>query len=140
MVPLRFVLCHFNRSGKLLCRIIYSDTANILDAMDLKQIIALHLDGTSNRMIVSILGILPNTVNTYMQLFAASGIPLKELLAFENSDLSSSHTTVDTDGITSLYCILKNQQGLESPWIHLFAQLSVIRRAGSGSLHLHPIH
>ena len=46
--------------------------ANILDPMDLKQIITLHLDGVSNRKIGSILGISRNTVNTYMQLFAAS--------------------------------------------------------------------
>lgn len=74
--------------------------ANLLDPMDLKQIITLHLDGTSNRRIGSILGISRNTVNTYMQLFAASGISLEELLVFENADLSelfSSHTTIDTE-------------------------------------------
>lgn len=74
--------------------------ANLLDPMDLKQIITLHLDGTSNRRIGSILGISRNTVNTYMQMFEASGIPLEELLVFENADLSelfSSHTTVDTE-------------------------------------------
>ncbi|TQM49666.1 Homeodomain-like domain-containing protein [Arcticibacter tournemirensis] len=74
--------------------------ANLLDPMDLKQIITLHLDGTSNRRIGSILGISRNTVNTYMQMFEASGIPLDELLVFENADLSelfSSHTTVDTE-------------------------------------------
>jgi hypothetical protein len=65
---------------------IYSDMANILDPMDLKQIITLHLDGASNRRIGSILGISRNTVNTYMQLFAASGISLEELLNFENSE------------------------------------------------------
>lgn len=47
--------------------------ANTLDPMDLKQIITLHLDGISNRRIASILGISRNTVNTYMQLFVASG-------------------------------------------------------------------
>ena len=73
--------------------------ANILDPMDLKQIITLHLDGTSNRRIGSILGISRNTVNTYMQLFAASEYSLEELLYFEAtalSELFSSHTTVDT--------------------------------------------
>lgn len=73
--------------------------ANILDPMDLKQIITLHLDGASNRRIGSILGISRNTVNTYMQLFAASDYSLEELLRFDTaalSELFSSHTTVDT--------------------------------------------
>src|SRR5690606_30374958 len=73
--------------------------ANILDPMDLKQIITLHLDGSSNRKIGSILGISRNTVNTYMQLFAASGYSLEELLRFDSaalSELFSSHTTIDT--------------------------------------------
>ncbi len=73
--------------------------ANILDPMDLKQIITLHLDGTSNRRIGSILGISRNTVNTYMQLFTASDYTLKELLQFDTpalSELFTSHTTVDT--------------------------------------------
>jgi len=73
--------------------------ANILDPMDLKQIITLHLDGTSNRRIGSILGISRNTVNTYRQLFAASDHSLEELLHFDNaalSELFTSHTTVDT--------------------------------------------
>lgn len=73
--------------------------ANILDPMDLKQIITLHLDGASNRRIGSVLGISRNTVNTYMQLFAASDYSLEELLRFETaalSELFSSHTTLDT--------------------------------------------
>lgn len=73
--------------------------ANILDPMDLKQIITLHLDGVSNRKIGSILGISRNTVNTYMQLFAASDYSFEELLGFDTaalSELFSSHTTVDT--------------------------------------------
>lgn len=73
--------------------------ANILDPMDLKQIITLHLDGSSNRRIGSILGISRNTVNTYIQLFAASDFSMEELLHFDNaalSELFTSHTTVDT--------------------------------------------
>lgn len=73
--------------------------ANILDPMDLKQIITLHLDGASNRRIGSVLGISRNTVNTYMQLFAASDYSLEELLRFDTaalSELFSSHTTLDT--------------------------------------------
>jgi len=73
--------------------------AHILDPMDLKQIITLHLDGASNRKIGSTLGISRNTVNTYMQLFSASDYSLEELLVMDTAKLSalfSSHTTVDT--------------------------------------------
>ncbi len=56
----------------------YSDMANILDPMDLKQIIT------------SVLGISRNTVNTYMQLFAASDYSLEELLGFDNAALDGS--------------------------------------------------
>ncbi|WP_254050345.1 LuxR C-terminal-related transcriptional regulator [Myroides sp. N17-2] len=73
--------------------------ANKLDPMDLKQIITLHLDGYSNRKIANTLGISRNTINTYMQLFAASDYSLEQLLSFETpqlSELFSSFTTVDT--------------------------------------------
>ncbi|WP_245893632.1 IS21 family transposase [Sphingobacterium gobiense] len=73
--------------------------AHILDPMDLKQIITLHLDGASNRKIGSTRGISRNTVNNYMQLFAASDYSLDELLGMDTAGLSelfSSHTTVDT--------------------------------------------
>ncbi|HRN57054.1 MAG TPA: IS21 family transposase [Agriterribacter sp.] len=73
--------------------------ANILDPMDLKQIITLHLEGTSNRRIGAILGISRNTVNNYMQLFRASGYSLEQLLDFDVaalSELFTAHTTVDT--------------------------------------------
>src|SRR5690606_16196175 len=97
---LRFVLCHFKRSGNyLVASHKYSDMANKLDPMDLKQIITLHLDGTSNRRIGSILGISRNTVNTYMQCFEASEYSLEELQRFDTpalSELFSTHTTVDT--------------------------------------------
>jgi len=46
------------------------------------------------------LGISRNTVNTYMQLFAASDYSLEELLRFDTaalSELFSSHTTLDTE-------------------------------------------
>lgn len=68
---LRFELCHFKKIKKELpCRFKYSDMANKLDPMDLKQILTLHLDGYSKRKTGSVLGISRNTVNTYMQLFA----------------------------------------------------------------------
>lgn len=73
--------------------------ANTLDSIGLNQIISLHLDCYSNRKISLILGIAPNTVNTYMQLFAASEYSLKQLLSFTTlqlSELFSSFTTVDT--------------------------------------------
>ena len=57
---------------------------NILDPMDLKQIITLHLDGVSNRRIGSILGISRNTVNTYMRLFTASDYSFEECAAKDN--------------------------------------------------------
>ena len=47
--------------------------------MDLKQVIALHLDGTSNRKVGSILAISRNTINTYMQLFEASEYSLESI-------------------------------------------------------------
>lgn len=79
---------------------LFDDMANILDPMDLKQILSLHLDGSSNREIGLILGISRNTVNNYMRLFTASGYSPKELLEFDPAELSelfSSHTTVDTE-------------------------------------------
>jgi hypothetical protein len=76
----------------------YSDMANTLDPMDLKQILTLHLEGCSNRKIGSVLRISRSTVNTYMQLFASSDYSCQELLGFDTvalSELFSSHTTLD---------------------------------------------
>lgn len=70
--------------------------ANTLDPMDLKQIITLHLDGYSNRKIGFTLGISRNTVNTYMQLFAASEYSFDELLRFDSSSLSELFTSRST--------------------------------------------
>lgn len=74
--------------------------ANIFDPMDLKQIITLHLVGLSNRKVATLLGISRNTVNSYLRLFKASGLPLPTLLELDEhaiSDLFSSFTTVDTN-------------------------------------------
>lgn len=74
--------------------------ANILDPMDLKQILTLHIDGLSNRRIAVILGISRNTVNTYIKLFSASDYPFTSLLELDNAalaELFSSYTTIDTD-------------------------------------------
>ena len=67
---------------------LFDDMANILDPMDLKQILSLHLDGSSNREIGLILGISRNTVNNYMRLFTASGYSPKDLLEFDPAELS----------------------------------------------------
>lgn len=72
--------------------------ANKLDPMDLKQIISLRLDGLSNRKTAELLGIGRNTVNAYMKLFKACGLPLSELQELENHelrDLFPSRTTID---------------------------------------------
>jgi transposase len=72
--------------------------ANTLDSMDLKQIISLHLDGSSNRKIGTTLGISRNTVNTYMKLFKANEHSFEDLLSFDNSRLEvlfPSRTTID---------------------------------------------
>jgi len=72
--------------------------ANTLDSMDLKQIISLHLDGSSNRKIGTTLGISRNTVNAYMKLFKANEHSFEDLLSFDNSRLEvlfPSRTTID---------------------------------------------
>ena len=71
--------------------------ANTLDPMDLKQIITLHLDNSSNRDIAQTLGISRNTVNNYIRLFKASEYTFKELLSFDIGKLESlfpSRTTI----------------------------------------------
>lgn len=72
--------------------------ANILDPMDLKQIISLHVDGESNRKVAELLSISRNTVNEYMRLFKASNYSFTELLDMDNSklkELFTSHTTIN---------------------------------------------
>jgi hypothetical protein len=71
--------------------------ANTLDLMDLKQILSLHIDGLSNRQIGEMIGIHRNTVNSYVQLFNASGHSKKGLLSLDNAafqKLFPSHTTI----------------------------------------------
>ena len=79
--------------------------ANKVDIMDLKQIINLHLDGTSNRQIASILSLNRNTVNHYMRLFKSCDLSFKELLSLEESrflELFSDKTTVDNTRFSAL--------------------------------------
>src|SRR5690606_7186425 len=71
--------------------------ANKLDPMDLKQIIQLHEDGSSNRNTAKMLSISRNTVNNYVQLFKASGYSMQELLSFDTAKLNNlfpGHTTI----------------------------------------------
>jgi transposase len=79
--------------------------ANKLDIMDLKQIINLHLDGSSNREIGRILGLNRNTVNHYICAFQSSDIGLKELGSLNHVDLEelfSSKTTINNERFSAL--------------------------------------
>lgn len=74
--------------------------ANKLDPMDLKQIIQLHEDGSSNRKIAKVLGISRNTVNNYMRLFKACEYSMSELLSFDVATLNKlfpGHTTIQNE-------------------------------------------
>lgn len=79
--------------------------ANTLDPMDLKQIITLHLDGTSNRGIAEALSISRNTVNHYMKLFKSCDFPLEALLGMDTTrfqELFPSSTTIVNDRYNEL--------------------------------------
>ena len=79
--------------------------AKKLDPMDLKQLISLHLDGSSNRQIGETLGVSRNTVNGYMRQFKASGVPLKELLELDDAsieDLFPGKTTINNPRFAEL--------------------------------------
>lgn len=72
--------------------------AKKLDSMDIKQIIALHLEGLSNRKIGSLLGISRNTVNEYILRIKASGWSPKALLEMDSKSIDAcfpSATTID---------------------------------------------
>lgn len=74
--------------------------ANKLDSMDLKQILALHKDGLSNRKIALTLGVSRNTVNSYVAEFRAVKFSIDELLSFDEvklSELFTYKTTIDTN-------------------------------------------
>ena len=51
-----------------------------IEIMNLKQIIQLKIQGTSNRRISETLDIHRNTINKYIRLIKASDFALKELL------------------------------------------------------------
>ena len=84
--------------------------ANTLDPMDLKQIITLHLDRSSNREIAHTLGISRNTVNHYIRLFKASNYTFKELLSFDIGKLESlfpSRSTINNSRYDALMRFLE---------------------------------
>lgn len=79
--------------------------ANKLDPMDLKQIIQLHEDGSSNRNIARVLSISRNTVNNYIRLFKASEYSLTDLLNFDSATLNKlfpGHTTIQNERYNKL--------------------------------------
>ncbi len=79
--------------------------ANKLDIMDLKQIINLHLDGTSNRQISRTLGLHRNTINEYIRSFQSSDLSMEELQALSQADLEelvSSKTTINNERFSAL--------------------------------------
>jgi len=84
--------------------------ANQLDIMDLKQIINLHLDGTSNRKISRTLGLHRNTVNEYIRSFKSSDLSMEELRALNQADLEelvSSKTTINNERFAALMSFLR---------------------------------
>jgi transposase len=79
--------------------------ANKLDIMDLKQIINLHIDGTSNRQISRTLGLHRNTINEYIRSFKSSDLSMEELQALSQADLEelvSSKTTINNERFAAL--------------------------------------
>ena len=67
-----------------------------IEIMNLKQIIQLKIQGTSNRQISEILDIHRNTINKYTRLINASDLPLTELLELDNKSLLELFPTTDT--------------------------------------------
>ena len=64
--------------------------------MNLKQIIQLKIQGTSNRQISDLLDIHRNTINKYIRLISASDLALSELLELDNASLLELFPTTDT--------------------------------------------
>lgn len=71
-----------------------------IEIMNLRQIIQLKIQGTSNRQISELLDIHRNTINKYIRLINASDIALPELLELDNTSLlelfPTTHTIDDT--------------------------------------------
>lgn len=85
--------------------------ANILDLMDLKQILILHIDGISNRKISETIGIHRNTINSYVKLFNSSKYSKEELLKLEDFEfckLFPAHTTIKNPRFDELMLFFKN--------------------------------
>ena len=67
-----------------------------IEIMNLKQIIQLKIQGTSNREISDLLDIHRNTINKYIRLISASDLALSELLELDNASLLELFPTTDT--------------------------------------------
>ena len=67
-----------------------------IEIMNLKQIIQLKNQGTSNRRISELLDIHRNTINKYIRLIKASDVSLSELLELDNASLIELFPTTDT--------------------------------------------
>ncbi len=67
-----------------------------IEIMNLKQIIQLKIQGTSNRQISDLLDIHRNTINKYIRLINASDLVLTELLELDNASLLELFPTTDT--------------------------------------------
>jgi transposase len=79
--------------------------AKKLDPMDIKQIIRLQLEGTSNREIAKVLGIGRNTVNSYIQKVKACDLSFEDVLKLDEQsikELFPSKTTIDNQRFDTL--------------------------------------
>src|SRR5690554_4822967 len=90
--------------------------AHILDLMELKQILRLHMDGLSNRRISDTLGIHRNTINSYVSQFKASKHGIEELLKlsdYELAQLFPGHTTIKNPRFDELMQFFTNMRSEE---------------------------
>jgi len=74
--------------------------AKRIDIMELKQLLLLKSKGESNRSCERLLGIHRNTINYYVRMFRASGLPYAKLLEYtdkELDDLLPTKGTIDSN-------------------------------------------
>ena len=74
--------------------------AKRIDIMELKQLLLLKSKGESNRSCERLLGIHRNTINYYVRMFRASGLPYAKLLKYtdkELDDLLPTKGTIDSN-------------------------------------------
>ena len=60
--------------------------AKRIDIMELKQLLLLKSKGESNRSCERLLGIHRNTINYYVRMFRASGLPYAKLLEYTDKN------------------------------------------------------